>query len=565
MILSTSELQPTFNVAGIQIPAVRKTGILLPFVPTVDAPSQEFLPKENLSYPAILNPVISGRLLVAVPSSTASQLAIGTRNAACYLQTFDLGSVQQISKQSLTRTKTTTLNIGPESNTIQEPNVLYMKISHDGQWLATVDEWLPPRRDISFMAFDKEREVEEQSRRRETYLKFWQWNDTVNTWELFSRIDDPHFSPSSTNYDANMVLELESDPSRIGFATVGNESTVKFWTPSIRQRHGKEVRDKNGRALSNWSCHHTASLESPAAISTITQQRAKLAYSHDGSVLAAGYRLSLPSTIHLIDSRSGADQRTLVGLHRGPLLGMGILDRYLIILSHELRVWDMVTEQHVFGFALQSYNLKLSNMATGTHLAIDFREGTFAISLPEINHSARSKKPKSQIAIFSPTSPSPLFFTSVANITTALLPATGRKGYYVLDTAAEIRIISPILSVPTATQEQLHRLETRDLKGAKGLENIYGSGISAVTLKGEEEEEDETEEGPGKELLKKGEIIISPPPAPSVLEPEKPDAVVVSQSMLTELFDTGSAFTLPPMTELFEQVAKLCVGKTKSS
>jgi NET1-associated nuclear protein 1 (U3 small nucleolar RNA-associated protein 17) len=296
MILSTSELQPIFNVAGIQIPALRKTGILLPFIPTVDAPSQEFLLKGNLIYPAVLNPVISGRLLVAVPSSTASRLAIGARNAACYLQTFDLGSAQQISKQSLTRTKTTTLNIGPESNTIEEPNVLYMKISYDGQWLATVDEWLPPRRDISLLAFDKEREVEEQSRRRETYLKFWQWNDIVNTWELFSRIDDPHSSSSSTNYDANMILELESDPSRVGFATIGNESIVKFWKPSIRQRHGKEVRDKNGRAMSNWSCPYTGSLGSVAAISATTQQRAQLAYSRDGSVVAAAYCLSSPST-----------------------------------------------------------------------------------------------------------------------------------------------------------------------------------------------------------------------------------------------------------------------------
>lgn len=556
MILSTSELQPTFNVSGIQVPAVRRTGMSLPFIPTVDAPSRESVPKANLRCPAILNPILTGRLLAAVPPSTASRLTFGARNAACYLQTFDIGSAKQTSRQSLTRTKATTLSMGPESNIIEEPNVLYMQISHDGQWLATIDEWLPPRRDVSLMAFDSEKEAEEQSRRRETYLKFWLWNDNINTWELSSRIDDPHSSPSNIKYDANMVLELRSDPSCVGFATIGNESIVKFWKPSIRRRHGKEVRDKNGRALSNWSCQYTASLESSLAVIGTTQQGAQLAYSRDGSVLAAGYRLSSPSVIHLIDSSNGIVRRTLTGLHKGPLLGMGILDRYLIILSHELRVWDMVTEQHSFGFALQSCSLTIPNLAACTHLAIDPHEETFAVVLPEINKASRSGKPKSQIHIFSPKSPAPLFSTSIANATTVLLPATGRKGYYVLDSAAEIRILAPVLPVSNALQEGLQPLKHRESEGPKGLENIYGNGISAATLKTGDEEQEEDKASRAKGLTK-GDIIVAPPSIPN---PEKPDAVVVTQDALTKLFDTGSAFTLPPMRELYEQVARLCVG-----
>lgn len=560
MILSTSELQPTFNVSGIQVPTVRRTGMSLPFIPTVDVPSQEFVPKESLRCPAVLNPVMTGRLLAAVPSSTASRLKSSARDAASYLQTFDIGSAQQTSKQSLARTKATTLNMGPESNTIKEPNVLHIQISHDGQWLATVDEWLPPRRDLSLMTFNTEKEVEEQSRRRETYLKFWLWNDNANTWELLSRIDDPHSSPSNIRYDANVVLDLGSDPSRVGFATMGNESIVKFWKPSLRRRHGKEVRDKIGRALSNWSCHYTASLTPSLAINASAQQGAKLAYSRDGSVLAAGYRLSSPSVIHLIDSSSGTVRRTLTGLHKGPLLGLGILDRYLIILSHELRVWDMVTEQHRFGFALQPCSLTIPNLAACTHLAIDSREETFAVSLPEISQSSRSGNPKSHIVIFGPKSPAPLFSTSMANSTTVLLPATGRKGYYVLDSAAEIRILAPVLPVSNVSHEQAQLVKPKEPEGPKGLENIYGNGINTSIIKtddddGEEQEQDETMRA---KRLKKSEITAAPPSVPQL---EKPDAVVVSQHALTELFDTGSAFTLPPMTELYEQVARLCAGK----
>lgn len=564
MILSTSELQPIFNVSGIQVPAMKKSGMSLPFIPTVDVPSQEFVPKECLRCPAVLNPVTTGRLLAAVPASTASRLKSSARNAACYLQTFDIGSAQQTSKQPLARTKATTLDMGPESNTIKEPNVLYMQISHDGQWLATVDEWLPPRRDLSLMAFDTEKEVEEQSRRRETYLKFWLWNDNAKTWELLSRIDDPHSSPSNIRYDANLVLDLGSDPSRVGFATMGNESIVKFWKPSLRRRHGKEVRDQTGRILSNWSCHCTASLTTPPlAMNAAAQQGAKLAYSRDGSVLAAGYRLSSPSVIHLIDSSSGTVRRTLTGLHKGPLLGMGIVDRYLIILSHELRVWDMVTEQHRFGFALKSCSLTIPHLAACTHLAIDSREQTFAVSLPEISQSSRSGNPKSQIIIFSPKSATPLFSTSIANSTTVLLPATGRKGYYVLDSAAEIRILAPILPVSNVSHEHPQTVQPREPEGPpKGLENIYGNGISTSIIKTDDDEEEQEQDNTSraKHLLKKSEITV--PPQPQLFtQLEKPDAVVVSQHALTELFDTGSAFTLPPITELYEQVARLCAGK----
>ena len=558
MILSTSELQPTFNVSGIQVPAVRKTGMSLPFIPTVDAPSQESIPKVKLRCPAILNPVLTGRLLAAVPSSTTSRFNSGARNASCYLQTFDIGSAQQTSRQSLTRTNATTLNMGPESNIIEEPNVLYMQISHDGQWLATIDEWLPPIRDISLMAFDNDKEAEEQSRRRETYLKFWRWNDTLNSWELLSRIDDPHSSPSNTKYDANMVLALGSDPSSVGFATMGNDSVVKFWKPSVRRRYGKEVRDEQGRALSNWSCHYVASLSSSSIAAGNAPKGAQLAYSRDGSVLAAGYCLSLPSVIHLIDSSNGVTRRTLIGLHKGPLLGMGILNRFLIILSHELRVWDMVTEQHSFGFTLQSSALTIPNLAACTHLAIESYEETFAVSLPEISERSRFGKQKSQIIIFSPKSPAPLFSTSIASITTALLPATGRKGYYVLDSAAEIRILAPVLHVSNATQEELRPRKIRESEGPKGLENIYGNGNSASMFKADDEQQGEQQDKASKEkgLIKGNNLLASP----SILNPEKPDAVVITQDGLSKLFDTGSAFTLPPIRDLYEQFARLCAG-----
>lgn len=547
MILSTSDLQPTFSVSGIQVPAIRKSATSLPFIPTVDAPSQDSVTKPNLAFPAVVSPSGSNSLLLAVPSSTVSRAGLTARNPACYLQTFDVGSVQQIAQQALTRTKATILNMGPESNTIEEPNVICMQISHDGQWLATVDEWLPPRRDIAFLAWDKEKEVQEQTARREVYLKIWLWNDLGKMWELVSRIDDPHASPSSTARDANVVLGLASDPSVAAFATVGNDFTVRIWKPSARRRHGREVRNQQGQSLSNWSCHRVVSLEPPFFSGLCSQKTAMLAYSQDGSVVATGYQQSSPSTIYLIDPFPGVVQRTLTGLYTGPLLGLGILNQFLIILSNQICTWDLVTEEHGFVCALPSHGLSLEKLSTGTHLAVDSRHETFAISLLDIGKSSKDKTElKSQIIIFDPKTPRPLFDGSASNIVTALLPITSRKGYYVIDAAAEVRILSPIFSVFPVSSQSLASVASLE-SSPRGLENIYGNG----TIRGSVAESNDDENLPGGEMLA-AEL------APVV---EKEDTVVVSPDKLAELFNTGSAFTLPPMMELFEQVARLFTNK----
>lgn len=549
MILSTSELQPTFNVSGIQTPTMKNSGLLLPYVPSIDAPSLDLLPKQNLRFPAAVSPSSSGRLLLAVPSAINSRLDSKIRTPICYLQTFDVGSVQQISRQALTPTKTTVLNEGPEYNTIEEPHVLHMQVSHDGRWLATVDEWLPPRRDVALLAFDKDGEAEEQSYRREIYLRIWFWNELTSTWELTFKIHDPHVSNATSDHDANLVLDLRSDPSSVSFATLGNDYTVKIWKPSARQRHGREVRDKNGTPLTNWSCRYVTHLEPSSSAGKKTRQGAKLIYSPDGSVLAAGYGLSSPSTIFLINPSDGSIQRTLVGLYVGPLFGLGILDRYLIILSHELRVWDLVTEDFSFGFILKSYGLSMERLITATHLAIDARQGTFAIALPEMAlNSKKETKVKSHIMIFDPKNPSPKFSVSTPNITTALLPASGQKGYYLIDSAAEIRVVSPKLSIPVPPS---HALE-KDKASFRSLGNVFGNDDTA-TPKAEETKVDDSDEDGDDE-----------PQFPGVAPPsEDNDVAIVTQDRLAEIFDTGSALTLPPVTELFKQVFSLFSGKAK--
>lgn len=549
MILSTSELQPTFSVAGIQLPITRKDDISLPLIPNINVPSSRPTTQHNLCCPALVSPSDPGRLLLAVPSFTTSGLNPRIANSACYLQTFNIKSAHQIAKQALTRTKDTIVSIGPKLNLIEEPNVVHMKMSHDARWLATIDEWLPPKRDIAFLAFDKEREAEEQLRRREIHLKIWAWDDQLGMWELSSRIDSPHISQSSVTSDSGAVLALASDPSCASFATIGANNELRIWKPSVRRRNGREVRGKDGRKLMNWHCRHVTLLEESNIVDRESHKGAKLAYSLDGSVLAAGYRLSTSSTIYLIDSSTGRVQRTLSCMYTGPLLGLEIIDRYLIVLSHELHVWDLVTEEISFGFQLRSCGLTLEKLVTATHLTSDAQGGTFAVSLLEQSKPSKSTTQlRSRILIFDPSRPRPLFERSLSNTTVALLSATGRNVYYVIDSAAEIRVVSSSQSVFMPSTPALVDKEGAQEGSPQGLENIYGRGNGAKADAGDI---DDDEDVPKLEFSR-SHVLLST---------EKDDAVVVSPEKLAKIFETGSAFTLPPIAELFEQVARLFLAK----
>lgn len=541
MILSTSELQPTFSVAGVQLPVARKAGISLPFIPNVDVPLPSFNSQNIPRCPALVSPSNPGHLLLAVPSFTTSGPNPRIPKSPCYLQTFSITSAHEVAKQALTRTKDTILSIGPKQNLIEDPSVVHMRISHDARWLATIDEWLPPKMDVAFLGFDNEREYEERSRRREIHLKIWIWDDELGIWELSSRIDSPHGSQSSITSGSSAVLALASDPSCASFSTIGANSEVRIWKPSIRHHNGRELRGKDGRQLMNWRCRHVTLLEESHIVVKESLKGAKLAYSPDGSVLAAGYRLSTSSTVYLIDSSTGTLQRTLTYMYTGPLLGLEIVDRYLILLSSELRVWDLVSEEDSFGFKLQSYGLSLEKLVTATHLAADAKGGTFAVSLPEITKAQWTTKLKSRLFVFDPKTPAPLFEKSVSDTTVALLPVGERKAYYVIDSAAEIMVVSSSQSLLMPSWPALVDKES----SSRGLENIYGAA------KADAGKNVDVEDVPKMEFSR----------ADVLLPTEKDDAAVVSQDKLAAIFDTGSAFTLPPVTELFEQVARLFLGK----
>ena len=524
MILSTTELQPTFSVAGIQLPAADRAGeIELPSIPTVDFPKGDLLPKQDLRFPAV-SATSAGQLLLAVPANSIS--GTSTRHA-CFLQTFNVNSAQQVSRQALARNKVTVLNTGPEGNTIEEPNVIHIQLSHDGTWLATVDEWIPPMRDLDHVSFDDRRAKEEQSFRREIYLKFWTWDNNTSSWELVSRIDHPQQTSSGST---GRVLDLVADPLQIGYASVGEDGVVNMWKPQLRKRHGLNVRNKEGKSLTSWGCRWTIHLPSTGPAATSTSRIIRLAFSPDGSVLAAGSSPS--SAVHFISTSSGMLHSSVYAQFEGPLFGLGIIDRYLITLSKELRVWDMVTEESHYGVAFNSKQGGLERPLVYTHLAIDHKHNTFAIAVPELAQKSRGRGNglTSRIAIFDVEFAEPVFNSTQEKPTTSLLPVVGKKGFYCIDTAAEVRTLSAVPKIPEVLVQQ--SMAQKPLP-APGLGNIYGSqnvlkltSTNVVAQRAEEED----------------------------------DTKVVGAEKLAEVFAAGSAFALPAVSEMFEQVAVLFAG-----
>ncbi|KAL8700890.1 MAG: hypothetical protein Q9201_005210 [Fulgogasparrea decipioides] len=545
MILSTAELKPTFSVAGIQLRADDHDRLQLPHVGNVDAPNQKKIQRREQNYLAIGAP--SG-LLCAVPSTTSSRIPSTLPQSVSYLQTYDVLSAQQLSRQALTRSKATDLNVGPESNTIEEPNVVLMRIKSGGDWLATVDEWMPPKRDLASFIHSDEQAITERQSRREIHLKFWSWDHERKLFELVSRIDDPHASQSGVADEDNRVFDLVANPSSLTFATVGGDGLVRVWTAHARFRDGSTVKNKQGGPLTDWRCNATISIDI-RALAPQLYTGAKLAYSKDGSCIAVACTLaSSPWTIHIIDPYLGAARSGPYGPFTGPLYGLGIIDRYLILLSDQLRVWNLVTQRLAYGFTLAPHQPRHSGEQDDLkHLTVDAERGTFAVAFPDVDESVPDPHGVtlySKVIIFEPTSPAPVFVATVPRTVTVLTKSYRPPGYVVVNSAAEIRTFTPRQTRPQSSMA----LPTPPETPSRGLQNIYGVPNSA---KGTIDEE--TQKPRSDFLVNLSTLSVEP-------RIDEYDAVVVRPEELAAALDAGPGNAMPPVSELFERVARLFAG-----
>ncbi|MCJ1439346.1 hypothetical protein MMC27_008738 [Xylographa pallens] len=541
MVVSTAELQPTFSVSGIQVTASRPPSTHVPDLPRLTEPITSL---SMLRRPAaVVSRSSVDQLLLAVPGEFSSRFGISGTQHAAYLQTLGIRSGSQVSRQALTRTKVTDKNIGPEANTIEEPNVVLLQISHDGQWLATVEEWTPPRQDILFLATNEQDTIEKQILRMEIYLKFWQRDDVSQQWELVSRIEAPHHISDQSSQYLGRIYDLLEDPSSPGFSTIGDDGIVKIWRPRIRYRDGIKVKRREGQSMVTWSCRRDIPLTALGKLedrgnSIVT---ARLALSADGSLLVAGYQSLSSSSLYLIDIESGNIRIVRPDIFAGPLIGLGIIDRYLIALTENLVVWDIVDDRIQYEITIRSYGLSSRRQVNAMHFAVDQRSKNFAVAIPEIAKVGSETKLGSRLAVFDPTQPIPISMTSLSQRLIALLPLEQKRGYVTIDSAAEIRTLTPSSPLPSLSTEEKEQPARQNSLG-----NMYDTSIGTLL--------DETKNSATNALLLKD----SPESVENLLvDSADDDVLIVRQHQLAEIFDPGNPLALPSITTLFEQVVGL--------
>ncbi|KAI5275226.1 WD40 repeat-like protein [Aureobasidium subglaciale] len=536
MVLSTTELKPVANFAGLQAQScVDKNTIA-----QVDT-EKSFL----RAAAATLNPLSPDQLILSVPSST-NETSQHTSAAAPrpFLQTYDISNDRHISRQALTRNMVTDYNKGPEGNRIKVPDVTSLQVSYDGQWLATAEHWSPPYPDVEHLAADKSSNDEQRLFRREVYLKIWRWDSERNLWALETRIDSPH--QLGDDAQPGRVLNLVADPVEVGFATVGEDSCVRIWKPKTRLRNGIVVRGTKAEGLVDWTCRHSIPLDRSVELAEIPDQPrllppptgAALAYSEDGSTLAVSQAFEQATetpTVHFINAVDGATEQARSGFFTGTVRALAFLDRHLIVLADQtIAVWDIVDETQLY-----CINLDRAARFGASLLTTNPDERTFAVSV-------RSKGGVSRVQIFSPTSSAPQFNQSLPYPASAVLAAKGRRGYKVLTTAAEVFTLSPRPAAPSMAGVRTRRGKRSGGAALSTIATSVAAPISTSSLEASEDVE-MSEEQADVYLLENDE------------EADKP---VVRPEQLAQVFDRDN-IALMPVSEMFNAVVGLFARKPR--
>jgi NET1-associated nuclear protein 1 (U3 small nucleolar RNA-associated protein 17) len=545
MVLSTTELKPIANFAGLQAQSS------LDKATTISPDSEKSFLRASA---ATLNPKCPDQLLLAVPASTNESSQGQSAAPRPFLQTYDISNDRHISRQALTRNMVTDFNKGPEGNKIKVPDVTFLQISHDGQWLATAEHWSPPYVDVEHLSADKATNDEQRLFRREVYLKIWRWHSERSLWALETRIDSPH--SSSDDAQPGRVLNLVADPVEVGFASVGEDSCVRIWKPKTRLRNGLVVRGTKAEGLVDWTCRHAISLDHSVDLTETPEQsrllpaptNAALAYSEDASTLAVSQAFSHATetpTVHFINTLDGNVSQARAGFFTGSVRALAFLDRHLIVLADlTLAVWDIVDET-------QRYSINLDRMAkNGTSLlTANPIDNTFAVSV-------KSKGGVSRVQVFSPDSSAPQFNQSLTFGASAVLAAKGRRGYKVLTTAAEVFTLSPRAAPPSLAS--IHSTRRSNKRSATSVFATAAKPASTVTPTAMEiEVEDASLDANQFMLLADNSMDVD-------YNDEEADKPVVRPEQLARVFEREN-IALMPVSDMFNAVVGLFARKPRSS
>ncbi|KAL7943206.1 WD40-repeat-containing domain protein [Trichoderma barbatum] len=530
MVLSTAELKPTTYISGIQSAAVEASTPKDLLVQRVWSVAD----KVRRPIPAAIKATEPSRLHVCV--GNGRQATMTGDFSAPLLQSFDLETFTSVSKQALARTQPTDVNLTNKGYAIEEPVVTHIAFSADGKWLASVDDWIPSSRDVGTVSG----EVGDQflKERHESYLKFWQVNDEDNSIALVSRINAPH-----TSSHPETVLDLASNSASTCFATIAGDGIVRLWRPKARQQEGSRNTDKNVEFT--WVCSRIIPIgdglgrdtiaDIPNDASMPVKSQARIAFSEDGSTLFAAFGSLDVGAVYVINAASGEVVKILEGLWKGQLHSLRVLSQYLIVLSEELQVYDVVSDDLRYGIVVP----KASGADELLQLAVDSVSGHFAVTLPLGNTSS--------IGVFHPSEPEPLIVRSTPHRVVSLISVPGTSGFVALDDVAQVWTITEGSNASTILAAQ----PLQDLRLDNASQEADDNKL-AVILNADAESDDEMEEAQN---------------ADEDVEMEDDDVQtnIIPQQYLADIFDAAPAFAGASIEDMFYKVTGLLATKPLSA
>ena len=529
MILSTAEMKPTAYISGIQTAALN---VLTPkdllVQRTWTAPEQVRRP-----IPAAIRPTDHSKLHVCV--GNGRQATLSGDFSAPLLQTFDLETFRSVSKQALARTQPTDVNITNKGNPIDEPLITHMAFSADGAWLASIDIWEPSSRDVDNVTSDlKEQFIEE---RREVYLKFWETRQEDDQIALVSRVNAPH---ATSHTEA--VLDLASNPVASCFATLGSDGIVRLWRPKTRSQNGIAVKGADGRDTYSWSCSQAIAVGDGlpqegtidlADSNAKNQPQGSITFSEDGSTLFVAFGAFGSGAVYVVDAASGVVVKILEGLWKGQLKSVRALSPFIIVLSEELRVYDVVSDELRYGIVIP----KVAGATELHQLAVDHTSGYFAVALPAETGSS--------IGVFEPEEAEPLLVRYTPQRVISLVSAPDTSGFIALDDAAQVWIVAEGSNPSSlATVQPLEDLRLED------VDTIENDNRIELIEEDEDMASDEEEDAESEDVD---------------MEDDDVQPSVIHQQHLADIFDAAPAFAASPIEDMFYKVTGLLATKPLSA
>lgn len=300
---------------------------------------------------------------------------------AANLQVYD--TVQDEQKETFAIATTIQMGRVKAESAIEDPRIKHVCFSKDGKWMATVDEYTPPKIDGLLSANDKQ-----------INLKFWKYSQTNGKWVITTRVSSPHGSSKSV---LDVVAADTSFHKGHAFLTCCENGGIRLWRPETLKelQTAKEAKtNQQGRQIS-WSVRRVL----PPLGSK--SSAASVCWSADGSMIILGFE----STLYVIDAEKFEIQQVLPNILSSRVRWMQIVGNLLVVLAKtRLVVYDLVNSTCKWSVRL------ISSQNGGRLIDVDPQSGTIAlavncVTLPEQSYESR-------IFVFSTDSPIPIYSTT---------------------------------------------------------------------------------------------------------------------------------------------------------